>query len=266
MVEIFLSYENVEEDIRCKELTFFSSTMAKTLAGGLREQWQSIIDVLEEVIDVYDRANRAISLGSDIPHRKEGIENGVRPRDVVLDAGSGLGRMAEITIQNVPNVQEIILLDALQPMLEVSKSRLRGERCSYVRGLFETMPFRERAFNSVIMGYALRDAKDLSTALKEISGVLMKEGRLTIVDLGKPDGSIPRFFMSVYWRYLAVLLAMIAVGRKGRLFAALYTTYRRLPLNSELTKILNSIFSEVDIVVKMMGGAVVINCKKYPPS
>ncbi len=237
--------------------------MGKTRTGGLREQWQGIIDVLEEVIDVYDRANRAISLGSDILHRKEGIENGVKARDLVLDAGSGLGRMAEITIQFVPNVKEIILLDALQPMLDVSKSRLRGESCLYVRGLFEVMPFRERAFNSVIMGYALRDARDLSEALKEISGVLMKEGRLTIVDLGKPDGSIPRFFVSIYWRYLAVILAIIAVGRKGRLFAALHTTYRRLPRNSELTKILKSVFSEVDVVVKMMGGAVVINCRKY---
>ena len=262
MIEISLSYENVEEDIRCKELAFFFRTLDTTRTGGLREQWQGVIDVLGEVIDVYDRANRAISLGSDIPLRKKGIENGVRPMDLVLDAGSGLGRMSELTIQFVPKVKEIILLDALQPMLEVSKSRLIGERCLYVRGLFEMMPFRQNAFDSVIMGYALRDARDLHEALNEISGVLTREGRLTVVDLGKPNGSISRFFVSIYWRYLAVILATIAVGRKGRLFAALYTTYKRLPLNSELTEMMKSVFLEVDVLSKMMGGAVVINCKK----
>ena len=262
MIEISLSYENVEEDIRCKELAFFFRTLDKTRTGGLREQWQGIIDVLGEVIDVYDRANRAISLGSDIPLRKKGIENGVRPMDLVLDAGSGLGRMSELTIQFVPKVKEIILLDALQPMLEVSKSRLLGERCLYVRGLFEMMPFRQNAFDSVIMGYALRDARDLHEALNEISGVLTRGGRLTVVDLGKPNGSISRFFVSIYWRYLAVILAIIAVGTKGRLFAALYTTYRRLPRNSELTEMLKSVFLEVDVLSKMLGGAVVINCKK----
>ena len=124
------------------------------------------------------------------------------------------------------------------------------------------MPFRQNAFDSVIMGYALRDARDLHEALNEISGVLTRGGRLTVVDLGKPNGSISRFFVSIYWRYLAVILAIIAVGTKGRLFAALYTTYRRLPRNSELTEMLKSVFLEVDVLSKMLGGAVVINCKK----
>ena len=54
-----------------------------------------VIEVLREIIPVYDKVNSIISLGKDIEHRNRGISNRVHPGNKILDAGSGFGNMSK---------------------------------------------------------------------------------------------------------------------------------------------------------------------------
>ena len=62
---------------------------------GLGSYWGEVMEVLREIIPVYDKVNSIISLGKDVEHRNRGIKNRVHPGNKVLDAGSGFGNMSK---------------------------------------------------------------------------------------------------------------------------------------------------------------------------
>ena len=62
---------------------------------GLGSYWGEVIDVLRDIIPVYDKVNSAISFGKDVEHRNRGINGRVLPGNNILDAGSGFGNMSK---------------------------------------------------------------------------------------------------------------------------------------------------------------------------
>ena len=60
---------------------------------GLGSYWGEVMDILREIIPVYDKVNSIISLGKDVEHRNRGISQRVVPGNKILDAGSGFGNM-----------------------------------------------------------------------------------------------------------------------------------------------------------------------------
>ena len=75
---------------------------------GLGSYWGEVIDVLREIIPVYDKVNSFISLGKDVEHRNRAIKGRVKKGDKILDAGSGFGNMSKTAAKIVDNDLKII--------------------------------------------------------------------------------------------------------------------------------------------------------------
>ena len=228
---------------------------------GLGSSWGGVIDVLRDIIPVYDRVNGAISLGTAESSRERGISGRIRKGDAVLDAGSGFGNMSATALRLCDNDIALTLHDALVPMLQASGQILGGSR-PRTCGVFECLPFQDSQFDAVMCGYSLRDAISLRTAISEIHRVLRPGGRLVIVDLGKPDSGFVRAGVSFYLRAILPVVALAAGGRLGLKFAALYGTYKKWPRNSELREILGERFGRVELETRLMGGAVMVAAYK----
>ena len=166
---------------------------------GLGSYWGEVIDVLKDIIPVYDKVNSFISLGKDTEHRNRAISGRINKGDKVLDAGSGFGNMSKTASKIVGNDLELILYDPLMPMLK-NTDRLFDTKLDSTCGVFEHIPFQNDGFDMVLSGYSLRDAISLKTAISEIHRVLKKNGRWVIVDLGKPDEPLIRFGVTFYLR------------------------------------------------------------------
>jgi demethylmenaquinone methyltransferase/2-methoxy-6-polyprenyl-1,4-benzoquinol methylase len=235
-----------------------------TTAGGLGSRyWGEVIEVLRSIIPVYDKVNRVISLGKDEQFRLRGIRGRVMPGDVVLDAGSGYGNMSRVALAEAKGDASLVMYDPIPEMLaNVKKFFGNGTQAALSSGVFEYMPFRDGIFDAVMCGYSLRDAIQLKQALSEMHRVLKAGGRLIIVDLGKPDGSLQRAFVSAYLKYFLGIFAYLVAGKAGLRFRTLYGTYLRWPKNSELDGMLKALFSRVEFEKGMMGGAVIIAAYK----
>ena len=57
---------------------------------GLGSYWGEVLDVLQEIIPVYDKVNSYISLGKDSEHRSRAMKGKIQNGDKILDAGSGI--------------------------------------------------------------------------------------------------------------------------------------------------------------------------------
>jgi len=228
---------------------------------GLGSYWGEVIEVLREIIPVYDKVNSYISLGKDVEHRNRGIKGRVHPGNKILDAGSGFGNMSKTASKLCNGDISITLYDPLVPMLK-NTGTFFEHTPDMANGVFEHIPFRESEFDAVLCGYSLRDAINLRIAISEIHRVLKKEGRFVIVDLGKPDEVFVRAGVSFYLRVILPILALIAGGKLGLKFATLYGTYKRWPKNKKLEELLLEKFSRVEFEKDLMGGAIMVAAYK----
>ena len=228
---------------------------------GLGSYWGEVLEILREIIPVYDKVNHYISLGKDSEHRNRAIKDRIKNGDKILDAGSGFGNMSKTAANIVNGDINIILYDPLLPMLKNS-DRLFKEKPETACGVFEHVPFKDGQFDVALSGYALRDAISLKIAISEIHRVLKKDGKWIIVDLGKPDKAVIRFGVSFYLKIILPIIAFIAGGRLGLKFAALYGTYRVWPQNKKLESMLLEKFSRVEFDKDLMGGAIMVAAYK----
>ena len=228
---------------------------------GLGSYWGEVIDVLQEIIPVYDKVNSYISLGKDSEHRNRAIRGKIQSGDKILDAGSGFGNMSKTALDVSDGDVEIMLFDPLLPMIK-NTDRLFKKKPEATCGVFEHVPFKNKQFDVVLSGYSLRDAISLKTAISEIQRVLKDDGKWIIVDLGKPDEPIARFGVSFYLKLILPIIAYAAGGRLGLKFAALYETYRLWPKNKKLETMLLEKFSSVEFEKDMMGGAIMVAAYK----
>ncbi|MDI1495239.1 MAG: methylase [Cenarchaeum symbiont of Oopsacas minuta] len=228
---------------------------------GLGESWGKVMEVLRDVIPVYNKVNSYISLGRDARHRDTCIRGHINPGYRVLDAGSGFGNMSKAAMSICNEDLKIVMYDPLLPMLK-NTSRLFEESPDLSCGVFEHMPFRSGGFDAVMCGYSLRDAIELRTAISEIHRVLHKDGKFVIVDLGKPDSRFVRTGVAFYLKFVLPIVAYCAAGRLGLKFSALYDTFKKWPKNKELESILLEKFSRVEFGKDLMGGAVMVAAYK----
>ena len=228
---------------------------------GLGSYWVEVMEVLREIIPIYDKVNSIISLGKDKEHRIRGISQRVFPGNKILDAGSGFGNMSKTAMKLTDGKISITLYDPLVPMLK-NTSTYFEKLPDMANGVFEHIPFKEEEFDAVLCGYSLRDAINLRIAISEIHRVLKKDGRFVIVDLGKPDKAFYRAGVSFYLRCILPILAFAAGGRLGLKFGTLYGTYKRWPQNKKLEGLILEKFSRVEFEKDLMGGAIMIAAYK----
>ena len=223
--------------------------------------WKQVISTLRDIIPVYDKVNRVISLGKDELYRYEGINGNIKSGDLVLDAGSGFGNMSLTTFKITTAAEvRIVIYDPIFEMLQRSRQQLVVELIS--SGIFEHMPFKDNTFDVVMCGYSLRDAINLEIAVSEIHRVLKKNGRFLIVDLGKPDNKLIRVGVSIYLKYIIKIFAYVIARQTGLKFQTLYGTFLKWPQNNTLNLLLKKQFSQVDFRTKLMGGSIIVSSTK----
>jgi demethylmenaquinone methyltransferase/2-methoxy-6-polyprenyl-1,4-benzoquinol methylase len=198
---------------------------------GLKEDWNKVEQVLEDIIPVYDKTNRYISLGSDLNIRREGLNllkellGDIQSEFSIVDLGAGTGKLTELL------AQPTIMVDALLPMLQTAAKR--NESSEPVLAIFENMPFKGEVFRAAMAAFSIRDAQNLKRAISQIKQIVRVGGFLLIIDLTKPDSKWKRGMVALYWRVFAPLIAFAAAGKPGLKFGALSTTFKRLPTKTQ---------------------------------
>ena len=146
--------------------------------------WSEVIEVLREIIPVYDKVNSIISLGKDVEHRNRGISNRVLPGNKILDAGSGFGNMSKTALKLTDGKISITLYDPLVPMLKSTGTHFE-KTPDMANGVFEHIPFRDEEFDAVLCGYSLKRCNKLEDCNIRDSQSLEKRRKICDCRFGK---------------------------------------------------------------------------------
>ena len=137
----------------------------------------------------YDFITRILSYGMDRRWKRLGVMQAVFPENAtVLDLASGTGDFSKLVRERQPDARPIAV-DITEPMLQLARAQgLRDAVC----GDATSLPFPDSTFDSVFIGYGLRNFSNLKMALAEIARVTRPGGLMVSLDFFLPPNRVFR--------------------------------------------------------------------------
>jgi demethylmenaquinone methyltransferase/2-methoxy-6-polyprenyl-1,4-benzoquinol methylase len=158
----------------------------------------------------YDFVTRVFSFGMDGRWKRQAVEMADLPeRPLVLDLACGTGDFSKLAAEHRPKAITIAA-DLTPGMLRLARS---GGVCNAVCADAMSLPFPDRAFDCVFIGYGLRNFPVLEKAVAEIERVTRPGGLLLSLDFFLPRNPV---FRRIYLGYLFVNGAFWGILLHGR--------------------------------------------------
>ncbi|MGM9735118.1 MAG: bifunctional demethylmenaquinone methyltransferase/2-methoxy-6-polyprenyl-1,4-benzoquinol methylase UbiE [Candidatus Cryptobacteroides sp.] len=203
---------------------------------------EKIQELFDDIAPDYDYLNHLLSLDVDKSWRRKAVREIIDTDEPqkILDVACGTGDFTiaiarKAMMKHADNScchTAITGLDLSEGMLEigrrkVSESGFRPDeddecvRVNLVQGDCEALPFADRSFDRVSVGFGVRNFEHLEIGLQEIFRVLKPDGKLVILELSVPSNRLLRGLYKLYFIHILPLVGGKVSGNKG--------AYRYLP-------------------------------------
>jgi demethylmenaquinone methyltransferase/2-methoxy-6-polyprenyl-1,4-benzoquinol methylase len=219
--------------------------------------------VFDSVAPRYDLMNDVMSFGLHRLWKRFTIaRTGLKPGQAALDVAAGSGDLSIPLARQVGQDGQVIVTDINYEMLSVGRDRLLDAgvagNVAFLLADAEALPFRDRSFHCITIGFGLRNVTDKDAALRSMYRVLKPGGRLLILEFSKPAlGPLN----AVYDAYSFQVLP-----RMGKLLAGDDASYRYLaesirkhPDQQTLQQMMEDAGFERCEVFNMSGGIVALH-------
>jgi ubiquinone/menaquinone biosynthesis C-methylase UbiE len=104
----------------------------------------------------------------------------IQPGSTILDVGTGTGIFVPFLLKKIGNKGKLVCLDSAEKMLEKARKKNFKGNIEYLCSDISSTQFADEVFDAVVCYSSFPHFGDKSKALKEISRVLKKGGKLFI--------------------------------------------------------------------------------------
>jgi len=155
------------------------------------EKTARVRGVFDSVAGNYDLMNDLMSGGLHRLWKRFALaQTGLRPGQHALDVASGTGDLGAGLARQVGRDGLAVLTDINREMLVRGRDRLLDQgiasQAAFVLANAESLPFPDRSFDCVTIGFGLRNVTDKPAALASMRRVLKPGGRLLVLEFSKP--------------------------------------------------------------------------------
>jgi demethylmenaquinone methyltransferase / 2-methoxy-6-polyprenyl-1,4-benzoquinol methylase len=152
------------------------------------EKARRVRGVFDSVARRYDVMNDLMSLGLHRAWKRFTVEvSGAREGGRVLDLAGGTGDLAKLFARRVGPAGTVVHTDINAAMLEAGRDRLidEGFVLPTVQCDAEALPFHDRLFDCVTIGFGLRNVTRKDRALAEMARVLVPGGVALVLEFSR---------------------------------------------------------------------------------
>lgn len=173
--------------------------------------------VFDSVASRYDLMNDLMSGGLHRLWKRFALARaGIRPGQHALDLATGSGDLALGLARHLGERGRLAACDINARMLARGRDRLIdagvGHRIDWVRADAEALPFADRSFHCVTIGFGLRNVTDQAAALAEMARVLRPGGRVVVLEFTRPAAPWLRQLYDAYSFSVLPLLGRWVAG------------------------------------------------------
>lgn len=167
-------------------------------------------ELFTQVAPRYDFVTRIFSYGMDLGWKKLGVDLASPPRQSrVLDLACGTGDFSKLVLQHDPEARTIAA-DLTPRMLRLARTQgVPNTVCADATCL----PFADRSFDAVFIGYGLRNFPNLNEAVHEVQRVTRPGGLLVSLDFFLPGNAVLRKIYLLYLFLQGAFWGMVLHGR-----------------------------------------------------
>ena len=183
--------------------------------------------MFDRIAPVYDLMNRVMTGGLDGRWRRLAVGEVVWPGDRVLDACCGTGDLA---VEAERRGGRVVGLDFSEGMLE--RARRKSGAIEWVQGDALALPFADGEFDTVTVGFGVRNLADLEGGLRELGRVLRPGGKIAVLEITRPRGLLRPFFR-LWFDVLVPTAGRVLPG--GKAYTYLPASVRRFPGPEDLS-------------------------------
>jgi demethylmenaquinone methyltransferase/2-methoxy-6-polyprenyl-1,4-benzoquinol methylase len=191
------------------------------VSGG-PEKRAYVRSIFTAIAPTYDRLNRIISFRFDQSWRRIAVARlgwERKPEGIYLDLCAGTLDFGA-TLARRPGFRgRIVGADFVRPMLE--QGRDKSSSLDPVAADALELPFPDRAFDGVMIGWGVRNLVDLDAGLAETARVLKPGSRLVVLEMALPEQRLLRGAFQLYFRRIMPWI--------GRVISKHTTAYSWLP-------------------------------------
>lgn len=202
----------------------------------------------------YDLLNTVTSLGFDRRWRKKAVAAlRLTTGDRLLDLAAGTLDISIAAANRYPGIQ-VIAADPSKGMLRMGKQKLSSSTLvSIMASTGEHLPLQPNSVHAAIIAFGIRNFADRHAALRQLSTVLVSGGRLVILELSTPKGSILAPMARFYVQRMIPLFGAILSSHSE--YAYLPESMKRFPAPNTFATELTQAGFTVPHVERFMSGA-----------
>jgi demethylmenaquinone methyltransferase/2-methoxy-6-polyprenyl-1,4-benzoquinol methylase len=215
----------------------------------------------------YDLINDLQSFGLHRYWKKRVVKEAKpRPGEKALDVCCGTG---DIALELARKGAEVTGLDFSERMLEIARGRqskganrtgqeAKFTSVKFVSGDAQNIPFEDGTFDTVTIGYGLRNLTSWETGLHEMQRVAKPGGRLVILEFGKPENAAWKIIYEGYLKVFSPALGLVFCGDSAA-YSYILESLKHYPAQRAVGEKMREMdFGNVR-VIDLLGGAMSIN-------
>jgi len=216
--------------------------------------------MFDRIAGVYDVMNSTMTAGLHHQWRQRAVDRAeVTPGSDALDVCCGTGDLALELRRRIGPDGRVVGCDFSDPMLDLARRKSGDEGLPVEFGWADALdlPYGDRSFDAVTIGFGARNLADLERGLSEMARVLRPGGHLVILEITRPHREPLASFYSLWFDRLVPVIGTIVGDSEA--YSYLPDSVRTFPEPEQLAGMIDSAgFAEIRWLL-LAGGIIAIH-------
>lgn len=216
--------------------------------------------MFDRISGVYDLMNSTMTAGLHHQWRERAVDLAeVGPGSDALDICCGTGDLALALRRRIGPDGRVVGSDFSEPMLELARAKSGDQGLPVEFGWADALdlPYGERSFDAVTVGFGARNLADLQGGLEQMARVLRPGGRVVILEITRPHREPLSSFYNLWFDKLVPVLGTFAGDSDA--YSYLPESVRTFPEPQRLAEMMDAAGFEQIRWVLTAGGIIAIH-------